>query len=85
MYALSIADKYVKSGAVNNVLVIGSEVMSKVVDWNDRTTCILFGDGAGAVILGASSEPGILSTHLHADGVHKDVLSLSVNVGKPAE
>ncbi len=83
MYALSIADQYIKSGTIKYALVIGSEVMSKVVDWNDRATCILFGDGAGAVILGASSEPGILSTHLHADGMHKDVLSLNVNVGKP--
>lgn len=85
MYALSIADQYIKSGVVKYALVIGSEVMSKVVDWNDRTTCILFGDGAGAVILGASSEPGVLSTHLHADGTHKDVLSLNVNIGKPLD
>jgi 3-oxoacyl-[acyl-carrier-protein] synthase-3 len=85
MYALSIADQYIKSGAIKNALVIGSEVMSKVVDWNDRTTCILFGDGAGAVILGADSEPGVLSTHLHADGTHKDVLSLNVNIGKPLD
>lgn len=85
VYALSIADQYIRSGAIKHALVIGSEVMSKVIDWNDRTTCILFGDGAGAVILGASNEPGILSTHLHADGTHKDVLSLSVNIGKPLD
>jgi 3-oxoacyl-[acyl-carrier-protein] synthase-3 len=85
MYALSIADQYIKSGSIKYALVIGSEVMSKVVDWNDRATCILFGDGAGAVILGASTEPGILSTHLHADGIHKDVLSLNVNIGKPLD
>ncbi len=76
MYALSIADQYIKTGAIKNALVIGSEVMSRVVDWNDRSTCVLFGDGAGAVVLGASDEPGILSTHLHADGNHKDVLYL---------
>lgn len=83
MYALGIADQYIKSGMVKYALVIGSEVMSKVIDWNDRTTCILFGDGAGAVILGASKEPGVLSTHLHADGTHKDVLSLNASIGKP--
>jgi 3-oxoacyl-[acyl-carrier-protein] synthase-3 len=59
--------------------------MSRVVDWNDRATCILFGDGAGAIVLGATDKPGILSTHLHADGTHKDVLSLGVSIGKPFE
>lgn len=76
MYGLSIADQYIRTGAIKNALVIGSEIMSRVVDWNDRSTCVLFGDGAGAVVLGASKEPGILSTHLHADGTHKDVLYL---------
>lgn len=76
MYAFSIADQYIRTGTIKNALVIGSEVMSRVVDWNDRSTCVLFGDGAGAVVLGASQEPGILSTHLHADGRHKDVLYL---------
>ena len=76
MYAVSIADQYIKTGAIKNALVIGSELMSRVVDWKDRSTCVLFGDGAGAVVLGASKEPGILSTHLHADGRHKDVLYL---------
>lgn len=76
MYALSIADQYIKTGAVKHALVVGSEVMSRVVDWKDRTTCVLFGDGAGAIVLGPSEEPGILSTHLHADGTHKDVLYL---------
>jgi 3-oxoacyl-[acyl-carrier-protein] synthase-3 len=85
MYALSIADQYVKSGTVKNALVIGSEVMSRVVDWTDRSTCILFGDGAGAVVLSASKTPGILSTHLHADGTHKDVLSLPISLGKPMD
>lgn len=76
MYGMSIADQYIKTGAMKNVLIIGSEMMSRVVDWKDRATCVLFGDGAGAVVLGASKEPGILSTHLHADGTHKDVLYL---------
>jgi 3-oxoacyl-[acyl-carrier-protein] synthase-3 len=82
MYALSIADQYVRSKSANNILVIGSEVMSRVLDWTDRTTCVLFGDGAGAVILGASETPGILSTHIHADGNHKDVLYLDLLRGK---
>lgn len=76
MYALSIADQYIKTGSAKHILVIGSEMMSKVVDWTDRATCVLFGDGAGAVVLSASNEPGIISTHLHADGHHKDVLYL---------
>jgi 3-oxoacyl-[acyl-carrier-protein] synthase-3 len=85
VYALSIADQFIRQGSVKYALVIGSEVMSRVVDWSDRSTCILFGDGAGAVVLGASKEPGILSTHLHADGTHKDVLTLPVSIGKPIE
>jgi 3-oxoacyl-[acyl-carrier-protein] synthase-3 len=85
VYALSIADQFIRNGHVKHALVIGSEVMSRVVDWTDRTTCVLFGDGAGAVVLGTSEEPGILSTHLHADGTYKDVLSLHVSLGKPIE
>lgn len=85
MYGFSIADQYIKSGSVKNVLVIGSEIMSRIVDWDDRSTCVLFGDGAGAVVLGASDEPGVLSTHLHADGNHKDVLYLPLGTtNKPA-
>lgn len=76
MYALSIADQFIRQGVIKKALVIGSELATRVVDWKDRSTCILFGDGAGAVILGASEEPGILSTHLHADGTHKDILYL---------
>lgn len=83
MYAMSIADQYIKTGAVKNALIIGSEVMSRVLNWSDRTTCVLFGDGAGAVLLGASDEPGILSTHIHADGTHKDVLYLDSIITKP--
>lgn len=85
VYGLSIADQFIRNGAVKHALVIGSEVMSKVVDWTDRTTCVLFGDGAGAVVLSASEEPGVLSTHLHADGTYKDVLSLPISLGKPID
>lgn len=85
IYALSIADLYIRQGIIKYALVIGSEVMSRVIDWTDRTTCILFGDGAGAVVLGKSEKPGILSTHLHADGTYKDVLWLPVSIGKPMD
>lgn len=85
VYGFSIADQYIRHGTVKNALVIGSEVMSRILDWTDRSTCVLFGDGAGAVILGASDQPGVYSTHLHADGTHKDVLSLSISIGKPID
>ncbi len=68
MYALSIADKYVRCGEAKRALVVGSETLSRITDWSDRSTAILFADGAGAVVLTPRSEPGILSTHLHADG-----------------
>lgn len=83
VYGLSIADQFIRTGVVKNALVIGSELCSRVVDWFDRSTCILFGDGAGAVVLQASNEPGILSSHLHADGAHKSVLMLPHNLGQP--
>ncbi len=85
MYGLSIADQYIRTGAIKNALIIGSEIMSRILDWSDRATCVLFGDGAGAVVLGASDEPGILSTHLHADGTHKDVLYLRAGSSSNAE
>ncbi|MDA3131564.1 beta-ketoacyl-ACP synthase III [Atlantibacter hermannii] len=75
-YALSIADQYVKSGAVQYALVIGSDVLARTLDPQDRGTIILFGDGAGAVVLSASEEPGIISTHLHADGSYGELLTL---------
>lgn len=75
-YALSVADQYVKSGAVKHAIVIGSDVLSRALDPADRGTIILFGDGAGAVVLGASEQPGILSTHLHADGRYGELLAL---------
>jgi 3-oxoacyl-(acyl-carrier-protein) synthase III len=74
IYALSVADKFIRSGTVKTALVVGAETLSRMVDWSDRATCVLFGDGAGAVVLKASDEPGILSTHLHADGGHKEWL-----------
>ncbi len=74
IYALSIADKYIRSGAAKNVLVVGSEICSRIVDWSDRSTCILFGDGAGALLLEASDQPGVLSTHIHSDGSYEELL-----------
>ncbi|HRK78323.1 MAG TPA: beta-ketoacyl-ACP synthase III [Thiobacillus sp.] len=74
VYALSVADQFIKTGAAKRVLVIGAETLSRITDWNDRSNCILWGDGAGAVVLGASAEPGIIATHIHADGRHKELL-----------
>jgi 3-oxoacyl-[acyl-carrier-protein] synthase III len=74
IFALSIADQYVKSGAVKNALIIGSEICSRIVDWTDRGTCILFGDGAGALLIGASETAGVLSTHIYSDGGYEDLL-----------
>jgi 3-oxoacyl-[acyl-carrier-protein] synthase-3 len=68
IYALTVADKFIRSGAARTALVIGAETLSRMVDWTERTSCVLFGDGAGAVVLKADNETGILSTHLHADG-----------------
>jgi 3-oxoacyl-[acyl-carrier-protein] synthase-3 len=76
VYAVATADAFIKSGMHKTVLVIGSEVFSRILNFEDRTTCVLFGDGAGAVVLAASDEPGILATRLHADGTHADILSI---------
>lgn len=74
VYALTTADQFIKSGAVKCAVVVGAETLSNLIDWTDRGTCILFGDGAGAVVLKASEEPGILATHLHADGRYNGIL-----------
>ncbi|MDR3385330.1 beta-ketoacyl-ACP synthase III [Cupriavidus basilensis] len=80
VYALATAEKFIRSGSHRNALVIGSEVFSRILDFNDRTTCVLFGDGAGAVVLSASEEPGILSSAMHSDGSHVDILCVPGNV-----
>ena len=80
LYALSVADKFIRCGDVKTALVIGTETLSRIVDWTERTTCVLFGDGAGAVVLKADTETGILSTHLHADGSKKELLWNPVGV-----
>ena len=83
LFALSVADKFIRSGDAKTVLVVGAETLTRMVDWTERTTCVLFGDGAGAVVLKADTETGILSTHLHADGAKKELLwnPVGVSVG----
>lgn len=76
VYALNTADLYIKTGQVKRALIVGAEIFTRILDWQDRSTCVLFGDGAGAVILEASETPGILSGHLHADGRYHDILSV---------
>ena len=82
VYALAVADKFIKSGSSKCALVVGSETISRIIDWTDRGTSILFGDGAGAVILKASDEPGIISTHIHSDGQFKSLLHVPTGVSK---
>jgi 3-oxoacyl-[acyl-carrier-protein] synthase-3 len=82
IYALGVADKFIRSGTHRCALVIGAETLSRILDWNDRGTCILFGDGAGAVVLEASEEPGILSTHLHADGRYEKLLHVPFGISQ---
>jgi 3-oxoacyl-[acyl-carrier-protein] synthase-3 len=85
VYAVATADAFIKAGMHKTVLVIGSEVFSRILNFEDRTTCVLFGDGAGAVVMTASAEPGILATKLHADGTHSDILSIPPSpAGSPA-
>ncbi|MGE5320633.1 MAG: beta-ketoacyl-ACP synthase III [Hyphomicrobiaceae bacterium] len=80
VYGLAIADKFIRSGSHRCALVVGAEVFSRILDWNDRSTCVLFGDGAGAVIVEAADAPGILATALHADGRYVDILSVPGHV-----
>ena len=82
IYALTTADKFIKAGETKCALIIGAECISKLVDWTDRNTCVLFGDGAGAVIVKASDEPGIIATHLGADGQYKELLYYPVGASK---
>ena len=84
IYALGVADKFIKTGEVKRALVVGADTHSRLLDWSDRQTCILFGDGGGAVVLEASDEPGIYSTHLHADGSYEDMLYVDGGVPRGA-
>jgi 3-oxoacyl-[acyl-carrier-protein] synthase-3 len=82
IYALSVADQYIRSGTARNVLVVGAETLTRMLDWNDRSTCVLFGDGAGAAVLTADERPGVLSTHIHANGGYSDLLRVDVGVSR---
>ncbi|MFT5505296.1 MAG: 3-oxoacyl-[acyl-carrier-protein] synthase-3 [Gammaproteobacteria bacterium] len=81
VYALAVAEKFIKSGSSKKALVVGAEVFSRILNWEDRSTCVLFGDGAGAVILEANEETGILSTHIHADGQYENLLWVPHGIG----
>ena len=80
VYGLAIAEKFIKTGSSKNALVVGAEIFSKILNWKDRSTCVLFGDGAGAVVLAASEETGILSTHIHADGKYENLLRVPYGI-----
>lgn len=82
VYALSIADKFIRTGSAERALVVGADTISRIINWKDRNTCVLFGDGAGAVVLGRSQEPGIISAHLHADGRYKDLLTVPAGISQ---
>ena len=81
VYAVGVADQFIRAGSAKRALVVGAETMSRLLDWQDRVTAVLFGDGAGAVVLEASEEPGIISTHLHADGAYVDLLQVPGGIG----
>ncbi|MGI9203322.1 MAG: beta-ketoacyl-ACP synthase III [Woeseiaceae bacterium] len=80
IYALDVANRFIRTGGASTVLVIGAEIYSRILDWTDRTTCVLFGDGAGAVILQATDDEGIISTHIHSDGKHEELLHVPAGV-----
>ncbi len=80
VYGLAIAEKFIKTGSSKNALVVGAEIFSKILNWKDRSTCVLFGDGAGAVVLAANEETGILSTHIHADGKYENLLRVPYGI-----
>jgi len=82
VYAMSIADQFIRTGSAQRALVVGAETLSRIVDWTDRGTCVLFGDGAGAVVLEAADTPGILSTHLHADGAYEELLHVPGGISR---
>ncbi|MHB8551720.1 MAG: beta-ketoacyl-ACP synthase III [Acidiferrobacterales bacterium] len=82
VYALDIADKFIRTGVSRCALVVGAETFSRILDWTDRSTCVLFGDGAGAVIMQTATEPGIISSHLHADGHYKELLTVPAGISQ---
>ena len=80
IYAMDIADKFIRTEAAQKILVVGAETLSRIIDWTDRSTCVLFADGAGAVILAADNKPGILSSFIHSDGAYQDLLRVPAGV-----
>ncbi len=80
LYGLDVADRFIRTGGATNVLIIGSETYSRIIDWSDRGTCVLFGDGAGAIVLTAADEPGVISTHIHADGEFEEALHVPAGI-----
>ncbi len=85
IYGLSVADRFIQTGGAKCALVIGADMLTRIVDWTDRTTCVLFADGAGAVVLKASDTPGIISTHIHADGAYANLLYVPTGVSKKSD
>jgi len=85
IYALDVADRFIRTGGAANVLVIGSETYSRILDWSDRATCVLFGDGAGAIVLSATDKPGVMSTHIHADGEFEESLHVPAGISSGYE
>ncbi len=85
IYALDIANRFIRTGGATKVLIIGSETYSRIIDWTDRGTCVLFGDGAGAIILSATEEPGVISTHIHADGAFEESLHVPAGISSGYE
>ncbi|MGB5831710.1 MAG: beta-ketoacyl-ACP synthase III [Thiohalocapsa sp.] len=81
VYALGVAEKFIRTGSATKALVVGAEAFSRIIDWTDRGTCVLFGDGAGAVVIGADDKPGIISSCLHADGAYRELLHVPAGVG----
>lgn len=85
IYALDVADRFIRTGGADNVLIIGSETYSRILDWSDRATCVLFGDGAGAIVLSAADEPGVMSAHIHADGAFEESLHVPAGISSGYE
>lgn len=85
IYALDVADRFIRTGGATNVLIVGSETYSRIINWHDRGTCVLFGDGAGAIVLTAADEPGVMSTHIHADGKYEDALHVPAGISSGYE
>lgn len=85
LYGMTVVDQFIRSGTVRRALLVGAETLSRILDWTDRTTCVLFGDGAGAVVLEASGEPGVLSTHIHADGAYEHLLAVDGGISQGYE